>query len=309
MSKKNALVFGGSGFLGSHVADALSEVGYKVSLFDLQASPYIRPDQTMVVGNILDTDNVNDAMKGQDVVFNFAGLSDLDMGKDQPMEAVNQNILGTINLLNGSVKNNIQRFVFASTIYVYSDLGGFYRCSKQATEIFIEEFNNRYGLEYTILRYGSLYGPRAGVNNGIRRYLSQGFREGKITYPGTGDEMREYIHVRDAARLSVDILSSEYKNKHIVITGHHQLKTKNMLEMIKEILKKDITLEFSHTPNNFHYSLTPYSFTPKIGSKLVSNLYVDMGQGFLECLQEIRQNPDHSGKTGNEKITTNFLKT
>jgi len=82
-----------------------------------------------------------------------------------------------------------------------------------------------------------------------------------------------------------------------------------MLEMIKEILKKDITLEFSHTPNNFHYSLTPYSFTPKIGSKLVSNLYVDMGQGFLECLQEIRQNPDHSGKTGNEKITTNFLKT
>ena len=51
---KNAIVFGGSGFLGSHVADALSENGYKVALFDLQASRYLRPDQTMVVGSILD---------------------------------------------------------------------------------------------------------------------------------------------------------------------------------------------------------------------------------------------------------------
>ena len=121
-------------------------------------------------------------------------------------------------------------------------------------------------------------------------------QDGKITYPGTGDEMREYINVRDAARLSVDILSSEYKNKHIVITGHHPLKTRDMLEMVKEILKKDITFEFSHTPNNFHYSLTPYSFTPKTGLKLVSNLYMDMGQGFLECLQDIRQDLDHSEK-------------
>ena len=293
---KNAIVFGGSGFLGSHVADALSENGYKVALFDLKASRYLRPDQTMVVGSILDTEKVNYAIKGQDIVFHFAGLSDLDMGKDQPIEVANQNIIGTINLLNESIKANIKRFVFASTIYVYSDLGGFYRCSKQATELFIEEFNKCYGLNFTVLRYGSLYGPRASASNGIRRYLSQALQDGKITYPGTGDEMREYINVRDAARLSVDILSSEYKNKHIVITGHHPLKTKDMLEMVKEILKKDITFEFSHTPNNFHYSLTPYSFTPKIGLKLVSNLYMDMGQGFLECLQDIRQDLDHSEK-------------
>ena len=226
---KNAIVFGGSGFLGSHVADALSENGYNVALFDLQVSPYIRRDQTMVVGSILDTEKVNYAIKGQDIVFHFAGLSDLDIGKNQPIEVANQNIIGTINLLNASIKANIKRFVFASTIYVYSDLGGFYRCSKQATELFIEEFNKCYGLNFTVLRYGSLYGPRASASNGIRRYLSQALQDGKITYPGTGDEMREYINVRDAARLSVDILSSEYKNKHIVITGQHPLKTKDIL--------------------------------------------------------------------------------
>ena len=206
---KNAIVFGGSGFLGSHVADNLSEHGYNVTLFDIQPSPYIRPDQTMIVGDILNSDKVNNALKNQNVVFHFAGLSDLDKGTDQPLEVVNQNILGTINLLNGAVKNNIKRFVFASTIYVYSRLGGFYRCSKQATELFIEEFKSRYGLDYTILRYGSLYGTRANDSNGVRRYLLQALRDGKITYPGTGDEMREYINVKDAARLTTDILSPE----------------------------------------------------------------------------------------------------
>ena len=297
---KNAIVFGGSGFLGSHVADNLSEHGYNVTLFDIQPSPYIRPDQTMIVGDILNSDKVNNALKNQNVVFHFAGLSDLDKGTDQPLEVVNQNILGTINLLNGAVKNNIKRFVFASTIYVYSRLGGFYRCSKQATELFIEEFKNRYGLDYTILRYGSLYGTRADDSNGIRNYLLQGLRDGKITFPGTGDEMREYINVKDAARLTTDILSPEYKNQHIVVTGHHPMKTRDMLEMIKEMLKKDITFEFSTTPHDPHYNLTPYSFTPKIGSKLVSNLYVDMGQGFLECLQELSQ-ASTSHETTNKK--------
>ena len=286
---KNVIVFGGSGFLGSHVADNLSEHGYNVTLFDIQPSPYIRPDQTMIMGDILNSDKVNNALKNQNVVFHFAGLSDLDKATDQPLEVVNQNILGTINLLNGAVKNNIQRFVFASTIYVYSRLGGFYRCSKQATELFIEEFKNCYGLDYTVLRYGSLYGTRADDSNGIKNYLLQGLRDGKITFPGTGDEMREYINVKDAARLTAEILSPEYKNEHIVVTGHHPMKTLDMLEMIKEMLKKDIIFEFSIKPNDYHYSITPYSFIPKVGSKLVSNLYVDMGQGFLECLQELSQ--------------------
>ena len=298
---KNAIIFGGSGFLGSHVADNLSERGYNVTLFDIRPSPYIQPDQNMIVGDILDSSKVNNALKSQNIVFHFAGLSDLDKGTDQPLKVVNQNILGTINLLNGAVKHNIERFVFASTIYVYSRLGGFYRCSKQATELFIEEFQNRYDLDYTVLRYGSLYGTRADDNNGIRSYLLQGLRDGKITYPGTGNEMREYINVKDAARLTVDILSPEYKNKHIVVTGHHPMKTIDMLEMIKEMLKKDITFEFSIEPNDSHYSITPYSFIPKVGSKLVSNLYVDMGQGFLECLQELSQGLTHH-ETTNKKI-------
>ena len=294
---ERAIVIGGSGFLGSHVADILSSKGYEVTVFDQSPSPYLQRNQTMVVGDILDIKKVKSALVGQDVVFHFAGLVNLDQASDQPLEAVNQNIVGTVHLLNAAVEAKVRRFVFASTIYVYSDLGGFYRCSKQATELFIEEYNSRYGLDFTVLRYGSLYGPRASEDNAVRRFLLQGLRDGAIAYPGTGDEMREYIHVNDAARLTVDILALEYKNKHIVITGHHPMKSREMLEMVQEILKKEVTFKFSNAPNNFHYTLTPYSFIPKIGSKLVSNLYVDMGQGLLECLQEISRELEQSQKT------------
>ncbi len=286
MSKK-AIVFGGSGFLGSHVADVLSENGYDVTIFDQKPSNYLRSDQFMVVGNILDIDQVRQAMKGQDIVYHFAGLADLDRAASRPLESVNQNIVGTVHLLDAAVEFKVERFVFASTIYVYSRLGGFYRCSKQATELFVEEYNNCYGLDFTILRYGSLYGTRANKENGIRCFLYQGLTADKIIYPGTGDEVREYINVKDAARLSVDTLVSEHKNKHIVITGHNPMKSREMLQMIQEMIGQKISLEFSESFSDFHYTLTPYSFTPKIGSKLSSNLYTEMGQGFLECLQEI----------------------
>ena len=286
MSKK-AIVFGGSGFLGSHAADALSDSGYDVTIFDLRPSHYLRSDQLMVVGNILDIDQVRQAMKGQDIVYHFAGLADLDRATSRPLESVNQNIVGTVHLLDAAVEFKVERFVFASTIYVYSRLGGFYRCSKQATELFVEEYNNCYGLDFTILRYGSLYGTRANKENGIRCFLYQGLTANKIIYPGTGDEVREYINVKDAARLSVDTLVSEYKNKHIVITGHNPMKSREMLKMIQEMIGQKISLEFSESFSDFHYTLTPYSFTPKIGSKLSSNLFTEMGQGLLECLQEI----------------------
>ena len=281
------IVFGGSGFLGSHVADSLSDGGHNVTIFDQRPSPYLRSSQAMIVGDILNTNQVRTAMEGQDVVYNFAGLADLDRAADKPLETVSKNIVGTVNLLDAAVEFKVKRFVYASTIYVYSRLGGFYRCSKQATELFIEEYNNCYELEFTVLRYGSLYGPRANEGNGIRRFLYQGLTENEITYPGTGDEVREYVNVKDAARLSVDILAPKYKNQHIVITGHNSMKSREMLEMIQEMLNQKVLLKFSKTTNNFHYTLTPYSFTPKIGSKLVSNIYTDMGQGLLECLQEI----------------------
>jgi UDP-glucose 4-epimerase len=287
-----AIVFGGSGFIGSHVADELSSRGHKVRIFDMKPSPYLREGQEMVVGDIFDADAVKKAMSGCEVAYNFAGLADLDSATTMPVDTIKNNILGNACILNACVDAKVKRFVYASSIYVYSSLGGFYRCSKQSSELYVEEYNRKYGLDFTILRYGTVYGPRSDDRNSIHRYLKQALATGKIVCESNGEEIREYVHVADAARLSVDILSEEFKNQHVIITGHHPIRFVDMLNTIKEMLGNKVAIELKPPSRNpDHYNITPYSFAPKLGRKLVSNYYTDLGQGLLECMEEISKKP------------------
>ena len=285
MSK--AIVFGGSGFLGSHVVDVLTKRGHEVKIFDLKPSAYIKPNQKMIIGDILDAEKVRDAVNGCDYVYNFAGIADLDDASVKPLETAIQNIKGTVILLEAAQQNNIKRFIYASTIYVYSNRGGFYRCSKQAAEVYIEEFQRKYNLPFTILRYGTLYGERADSRNSVYRYVYQAIKEKTIKCTSTGEEMREYINVKDAAILSVDILDKKHENKHVIISGHYPIKFMQLLDTIKEICNNGIKIECSISKNSDHYNMTPYLFTPKIGYKLTSDCYSDMGQGLLEIFNEI----------------------
>ena len=288
------LVIGGSGFIGSHVADALSDIGHEVTIFDIKRSRYVREDQHFVPGDILNRDQVATSVEGQDIVYNFAGIPHLDVGLKQPIETVEQNILGTVITLEASRHAAIKRYVYASSVYVYGEGGSFYRCSKQAAELYVEEYQRLHSLDYTILRYGTVYGPRADNHNSVRRYLVQALRERRIVTYGTGNEIREYVHVKDAARSSVQILSDEFRNEHVVLTGQHPMQFNDLLAMVREIVGNDV--EIDHHPldmndprkiSSGHYYFTPYSFRPKVAKKLINNPYLDMGQGLLECLEEI----------------------
>lgn len=284
-----AIVFGGTGFLGSHIAEQLHTAGHEVVIFDLKSLP-AREYGTYIEGNILDYAGVRNAVKDCDAVYNFAGLSDLNEGKNRPMDTIQLNIAGNANIMQACVEAGVKRFLYASSIYVYSQKGGFYRCSKQASEIYIEEYNKAYGLAYTILRYGTLYGPRADRHNAIYRYLLQALNSKKIICQNP-DEMREYIHVRDAAKLSVQALDDQYINERLILSGHYYMKVSEMLNIIKEIFQDKIEVVYENLIHQEgHYTYTPYSFSPKIGQKLVSNTYTDIGQGLLECLDEIHRN-------------------
>ena len=184
----------------------------------------------------------------------------------------------------------VERFLFASTVYVYSKSGSFYRASKQAAETIIEAYSERFDLDYTMLRYGSLYGPRAQQWNGLRRYVEQVVREGRLDYPGTGQERRGYVHVRDAARLSVDVLNEQHRNQAVTITGSQVLSSKDLTAMIFEIagIKENITFTENDRTDD-HYSITPYRYTPKKSNKLVPAEFVDLGQGVLELVEEIHR--------------------
>lgn len=300
------LVTGGSGFLGSHVADALTEAGHEVSIFDVRPSPYLGEGQKMIIGDILDQSALERIVAGFDVVYHFAGIADIDECASKPIDAVKYNILGTVNLLEGARLAKVKRFVFGSSAYVYSDSGYFYRSSKQACESFIENYSALFGLKYTCLRYGSLYGTRADERNSIHRLIQQALKENRVTYRGTGDELREFIHVRDAAEISVNILSSEYENQCITLTGNEKMRYHDLLEMIREMIGAHVEIEILPSNRKAHYKITPYNFSPKLGRKLVNNPHLDMGQGLLQCMAELYEKV-HQEKTDEDGLLVDRL--
>lgn len=280
------IIFGGAGFLGSHVADELTKRNFDVTVYDYVQSPYLQSNQHMVIGDILDYNKVCNIVKDADIVYNFTAVADID--KVDPLKTISTNILGNSYILNACCQHSIKRFVFASSIYVYSNHGSFYATSKRACEDIIQNYNKEYKLPYTILRYGSIYGPRANYHNWIYKAIKQALTENRILRKGDGEEIREYINVKDAATLSVDVLANEYQNKCVNITGNRQIKIKDLHIMLKEIINKDIKLEYvPATDWKSHYEITPYVFKPQEAKNLTSSQYRDMGQGLLECVQEI----------------------
>ena len=288
MKNKVVLVIGGSGFLGSHVADALSNDGYDVKVLDRQRSKWIRDDQEMIIGDLLDQDILFQSTKNCYAVYNFAAIADLNEAILQPLETVRVNILGNVQALEASRKNHVKRYVYASTVYVNSREGGFYRCSKQASENYVEEYQKSYCLDYTILRYGSLYGPRSDSQNGLWRIVKNVLETGIVKYEGNIESVREYIHVEDAAKASVIALGDEFKNEHVVLTGHEPLKVIDMLKMLSEILGIQEEVQFENLSYAGHYIRTPYAYKTKLGRKFIPPMHVDLGQGLIQLIENIK---------------------
>ncbi len=294
---KKVVVFGGSGFLGSHIADSLTDLGYIVTIFDVTESQYLKDSQKMIVSDVMDREAVKAAVSGNDIVYHCASIADIAENRLNPVESAQKNIIGSLHILDACKEFKVKRFVFASTIYVYSDHGSFYRSSKQACELFIDNYQKEYNLDFTILRYGSLYGTRANEFNFIKNAITSALVNGKIERQGDGQEIRDYINVIDAATCSVDILADEYRNKYIMVTGPQTMRVSELLEMINEMLRNQISIEYFGEPKEGHYKITPYTFKPEVALKIIPKEYHDLGQGILECIynnyEELIKNGSH----------------
>ncbi len=281
-------VFGGSGFLGSYVADELANRGHKVLIADLKESKYLKNGQEFLKCDIMKPDTLDAAVEGKDVVYNFAGFPDLDESFAFPKATIEQNVIGNLNILEQCRGRQLDRFVYASSAYALSNKGGLYGVSKLASEKIVEEYSDRYDIPFTIIRYGSLYGERANESNGVYQMLREALTEGQINHQGNGEEFREYIHAIDAAILSVDVLDDEsYSNKHTILTGVERMKQKDLLRMIQEVLNNNIKVNYSHEKKAGHYEVTPYSYHPNTARKLVSKSFIDLGQGLVSCIQHL----------------------
>ncbi|MGB5497741.1 MAG: NAD-dependent epimerase/dehydratase family protein, partial [Maribacter sp.] len=179
----------------------------------------------------------------------------------------------------------------ASSAYAMSNKGSFYGISKLASEKIIEEYNKRYNLPFVILRYGSVYSERAYENNYIYNLVKEAVLDKKIDHKGDGNEIREYIHAADAAKLSVDVIETDnLKNLHVILTGTERMKRIELFHMINEILNGNVVIKCNEAGYHNHYKFTPYSFEASVSRKLVANPHIDMGQGLLECVRAVHKN-------------------
>jgi UDP-glucose 4-epimerase len=289
MSKK-VIVFGGNGFIGSYLIKELINNNYDVISADLTSSKYV-DEKYFVKCDIMDSEKVNMLVKGADIVYNFAGYANLDDAIDNPIKAIELNVLGNMHILEACKTYNIKRFVYASSAYAMSDKGSFYGISKLTSEKLTEEYYKKFGLEFTIIRYGSVYGEKNYHNNYIYNLVQQAMYTGKIDHNGDGEEIREYIHAADVAKLAIQIIESDaYINEHIILTGVERIHRKELFNMIKEMLGNELEINLNNDGYHNHYKITPYSFHPTRSKKLVANPYIDMGQGILECMQDIEKN-------------------
>jgi UDP-glucose 4-epimerase len=297
------VVFGGSGFLGSHVSDLLTEKKIKVIIFDKYISDHVRKNFTYIKGDITDKLLVNKSLKKIDYVLNFAGLSDLNYCLDKPRETIDVDVIGNFNILEACFKNRIKKYIFASSVYVESDEGGFYKAAKLSSEVYLKEYSKYKKLNYSILRYGSLYGPRSNDKNGIYKILFNVIKNKKLYYFGDPNSRREFIHVLDAAKSTFDIMKNkDLDNKTVTITGSETILMKDLLLLISEILKiNKKKISFGKKKYAGHYKITPYQKNLDYNLKYFPSTNIELSYGLLRLSSEISEEIHHQKKL-NKKI-------
>lgn len=284
---KQITILGGSGFLGSHLADELTRRNYKVKILDIKKSKYLKKSQSMVIGNINNIKDLTNSIKGSSYVFNFAALADLELARTMPILTSKINIEGTINALMVCKKLKVKKFIQASSIYANSIEGGFYSVSKRSAEDYIVEFNKVYNLNFTILRFGSLYGLRADQNNGIRKLINFGIKKRRIVYRGGKNAKRNYIHIEDASSLCCEAIKAKYNNKFLNIIGKKSTKIIDLTKFLANKLNiKKNKIKFLNEKQTGHYDIKPTRILRQDGT----NIYMKKEKNFHENILNLISN-------------------
>ena len=260
MKNKKILVFGSSGFLGNHLVNSLIKQN-EVIEFDITPPPHKNKNTTFIEGSILDKALVSKAMKGVDIVYHFAAMTDLDIVNNNPAKAIEINIAGTSNILDSCIEEKIKRLIFSSSVYVYSKAGSVYKSTKQASELLIKDYDKMYNLNYTILQLGSVYGPNSTRKNLITRLIVDSINNGAMEHHGNGDEVRQYIYIKDVIRASIESLNHKYNKQKVILIGKESISISKLMDKIISLVRKDIKKIFKINNYGIHYKNSPFDMS------------------------------------------------
>jgi len=244
------LVTGGSGFIASHVIDHLKAAGHEPVNFDIRPSQWQGEEVPFFEGSITDVDALQNAMAGCDAVAHLAAAADVGEVQKDPLWAEELNARGSICVLEAAKRAGVKRVVYASTIWVYQDNkeleinedvnpalpSHLYTAGKLAGEAYCTSYKALFDLDYTILRFGIPYGPRAREATVLALFCGKILNGEPITLAGGGTQTRRFVYVEDIADAVVRSLAPEGANRIYNLVGTEETSILQVAEKAQELL-------------------------------------------------------------------------
>jgi UDP-glucose 4-epimerase len=298
----NIGVIGGSGFIGSHVVDKLLEHDHEVTVFDIMKPS--RDDVRHIYIDITDLSKTCVALTGYyDVVYMLAAMADVNDIYKNPVEAGEVNILGVAHILEAARRSNIGRVILASTVWVYEMASRdavdedtplvlartkhVYTASKVAAELYCHAYQQLYQQNFTILRYGVPYGPRARGGTVVSVFVRKALNNEPLTIFGDGSQYRNFLYVEDLAEGNVAALSKVAVNQTYNLEGARPVTVKEVAETVKKLLG-DVAIEYKEArPGDYSGAIVSAA---KAKKELGWEPKVDFEEGVARYIKWYREN-------------------
>jgi nucleoside-diphosphate-sugar epimerase len=264
-----ALVTGGAGFIGSHIASALTASGVRVRVLDDLSTGHrenideIGGDIDFIQGSVADEELLARVLEGVEVVFHEAAIPSVPRSVEAPRQTHIASVDGTFSLLLAARDKKVRRVVYAASSSAYGDQPTLpkaeemrpdplspYAVAKLVGEYYCRAFTRVYGLETVSLRYFNVFGPRqdpgSQYSGVVSRFISSLLSDERPVIYGDGEQSRDFTYIDNvvAANLSAAV-SKDASGKVINVANGERVTLNQLLEELKALIgKPDVTAEY-----------------------------------------------------------------
>jgi len=305
-----ALITGGAGFIGSNLAEALLNKGFKIIIIDDLSSGYqenmpIHPDIHFIKGTITDDKVLEEGFSFQpDLLFHLAALFANQNSVEHPFEDLMVNGFGTLKVLEAARLNKTKWIVYSSTSCVYENsnlplheefnkhLETPYAITKLLGEHYASYYHTYHKLPITILRYFNCYGmgEKPGVyRNVIPNFINLALKRKQLPITGTGEETRAFTYVSDIIKGTILAAENDAAIGEVFNIGtREQTKIIDIAKMINEITDNNAGVEY-HERRKWDRILTRSADVNKAKKILGFETEVELRDGLKHTIEWIRQ--------------------